>query len=112
MLFQRGGPLVLPSPNSTCPTSKTKYLKQQQLNPSYSYVHYVDDIFIVTHSYDEVNKLKQTLEKNSVLNSALIKKIPFLDVLTDSCKNNKFITSPYKKPTNDNSPVNAYKSIK
>ena len=28
------------------------------------YVRYVDDIFIATHSYDEINKLKQTLKKN------------------------------------------------
>ena len=27
------------------------------------YVYYVDDIFITTHSYDKINKLKQTLEK-------------------------------------------------
>ena len=32
------------------------------------YVHSVDDIVIATHSYDEINKLKKTLEKNSVLN--------------------------------------------
>ena len=32
------------------------------------YVRYVDDIFIATHTYDEINKLKKTLEKNSVLN--------------------------------------------
>ena len=27
------------------------------------YVSYVDDIFIATHSYNEINKLEQTLEK-------------------------------------------------
>ena len=51
------------------------------------YVRYVDDIFIATHSYDEINKLKQTLEKNSELNFTTelnMKKNPtFLDVLTD-----------------------------
>ena len=31
------------------------------------YIRYVDDIFIATQSYDEINKLKQTLEKNSLL---------------------------------------------
>ena len=30
------------------------------------YVHYEDDIFIVTQCHNEINKLKQTLEKNSV----------------------------------------------
>ena len=34
------------------------------------YVRYVDDIFIATHSDDEINKLKQILEKNSELNIA------------------------------------------
>ena len=32
------------------------------------YVRYVDDIFVATHSHSEINKLKQTLEKNFVLN--------------------------------------------
>ena len=27
------------------------------------YIRYVDDIFIATYSYDEISKLKQTLEK-------------------------------------------------
>ena len=27
------------------------------------YVHYVDDFFLTRHFYDEINKLKQTLEK-------------------------------------------------
>ena len=31
------------------------------------YFRYVDDIFIATQSKDEINKLKQTSEKNSVL---------------------------------------------
>ena len=29
------------------------------------YICYVDDIFIPTHSYDKISKLKQTVEKNS-----------------------------------------------
>ena len=29
------------------------------------YVRYIDDIFIATPSYDDINKLKQTLEKKS-----------------------------------------------
>ena len=32
------------------------------------YVRYVDDIIITIHSYDEIYKLKQTLEKNSARN--------------------------------------------
>ena len=32
------------------------------------YICYVDDILIATQTYDEINKLKQTLNENSVLN--------------------------------------------
>ena len=65
-------------------------------------VCYVDDILIATHSYDETNNFKKNSRKNSELNFTIKlninkKKIPFLDVLTDSTNNNKFITSPYKK---------------
>ena len=56
---------------------------------------------MVSQSYNEINKLKQTLEKDSLLKFtseiSIDKKIPFLDVLTDSTKNDKFITSLYKK---------------
>ena len=38
------------------------------------FVRYVDDIFIETHFYNEINKLKQTLYKHLPLNSTLIKK--------------------------------------
>ena len=31
------------------------------------YVRYVDNILIAAHSYNEINELKQTLKKNSVL---------------------------------------------
>ena len=67
------------------------------------YVHYVDDIFIATQFYDKINKLKQTLEKNFVLkfttelNINKKRQLPFLDVITDSNNNSKFITSLYEK---------------
>ena len=71
--------------------------------------------FIITLSYDKINKLKQTLEKkNSVLDFTtelnINRKNPFLDVLTDSTINNKFTTSPYKKPTSYNSTLLSYHS--
>ena len=34
----------------------------------------------------------------------------FFDILTDSTNNNKSSTSPYKKPTNDNSTRHTYHS--
>ena len=58
-------------------------------------------VFIATPSHDEINKLKQTLEKNFGLKFTTElninkKKIPFQYVLTDSSNNNKFITFLYK----------------
>ena len=71
------------------------------------YVRYVDDISIATESNDEINKLKQSLEKNSVLKfiTGLIinKKNPIQDVLTDSSNNDKFLTSLFKKSTSHQS---------
>ena len=79
------------------------------------FVCYVNNVFSATHFYDKINKLKQALEKNSVLNFTTElninkKKIPFLNVLTDSNNNNKLTTSPYKKPTSYNSTLFNYHS--
>ena len=46
---------------------KNKIFKTIITKPK-TYVHYVDDIFITTHSNDKINKLKQIQEKNSALN--------------------------------------------
>ena len=77
------------------------------------YVRYEDDIFIATHPNDEINKLKQTIEKSCVLNITnepnINKKISFLDALTHSTNNNKFTTS-YVNPTCDNSTLLNYHS--
>ena len=43
---------------------KNKMFKTITTNPKI-FVFYVDDIFIATHSYDEINKLKQTLGKKT-----------------------------------------------
>ena len=45
-----------------------KKIFKTTMTKSKIYVCYVDNIFIATHSYDSINKLKQTLEKNSILN--------------------------------------------
>ena len=66
-VFQWCHLLVLPSPNSTCLTSKTKIFKTIITKPKI-YICYIDEIFIATPSYDKINKFNQTLEKNSVLN--------------------------------------------
>ena len=78
-------------------------LKKKKFN---TIIHYVDDIFITTQSYNEINELKQTLEKNSEQK----KKQNFLNVFTDSRNNDKFITSLYKKSTSYNSTLLNYHS--
>ena len=45
---------------------KNKIFKTTITKPKI-YVRYVEDIFIATHFYDEINELKQTLEKNCEL---------------------------------------------
>ena len=77
------------------------------------YVRYVDDILILTDNTDEVHKLKDIFQKESVLTFSHEfsnnSKIPFLDVLVDF-SNNTFTTSPYKKPTSANSCLLNYRS--
>ena len=43
-------------------------IKREPSSCQLSLLFYIDNIFITTQSYDEINQLKQTLEKNSVLN--------------------------------------------
>ena len=66
------------------------------------YVRDVDNIFIATLSYDKIYKLKlkkknpyKTLQPNSTL---IKKKIPFLDVLTDSTIPANDMTHPSWRP--------------
>ena len=46
---------------------ESKIFKTIKYEPNI-YVHYVDGIFIITQTYNEINTLKQTLRKKSVLN--------------------------------------------
>ena len=67
------------------------------------YQRYVDDIFLVANSVEEINNLKQKFEENSVLKFTVElstnNRIPFLDV---SVKNhgNRLITTVHRKATN------------
>ena len=60
------------------------------------YVQYIYDIFAVTQSNKKINKLKQTLEENPVLTFTAELNIT-KNIFLDSCNNNKFTTSLYKK---------------
>ena len=70
------------------------------INKSNIYLRYADDILILTNSTYEINTIRDTFQNNSVLNVTLeinIKnKIPFLGVLIDKNKIDRFITFTYK----------------
>ena len=87
-------------------------LLESDLKPKL-YVRYVDDILILTDNNDKVLKLKNAFENNSVLSFSCEfsqdKKLPFLDVLID-INSDKFVTSPYKKPSSENSPLLNFES--
>ena len=70
------------------------------------YLRYIDDILILANNINEINILRDTFQKNSVLKFTheLNKnnEISFLDILIDT-NNYNFTTSTYKKPANNNS---------
>ena len=79
------------------------------------YLRYVDNILILANETNEINKLQDTFEKNSILNFThelnKNKEISFLDVLIETNNNNNsFTTSTYKKPTDENSCTLNFKS--
>ena len=67
------------------------------------YCRFVDDIFILSRTEDEVKYLKNNLEKHSVLKFSIENnvnhKLPFLDILVDN-EGHKFNTKVYRKTTN------------
>ena len=82
----------------------------QQARKPAIYVRFVDDIFLQVNDEDELIKLKELFENNSVLNFtyelSVDKKLPFLDVMVTS-KNGNFNTNVYRKPTSIGSCLNA-----
>ena len=74
------------------------------------YARYMDDIFIQTENIDELLKIKQLFEQNSVLKFthelSNNSKLAFLDTLID-ISNNSFHTSVYHKPTDGGQCLNA-----
>ena len=83
----------------------------QTQNKPKIYLRYVDDILILTNNVNEVIKLQTAFQSNSVLTFTYElnknNKMPFLDVLIHS-NSDPFITSPYKKPTSQNSCLRNY----
>ena len=77
------------------------------------YLRYVDDILILINNTDDIIRLRNAFQNNSVLTFTYElnkqNRIPFLDVLIDS-SGDIFTTSPYRKPTSENSCLLNFKS--
>ena len=77
-----------------------------------TYCRYIDDIFIITDSIDNLLKLKQLFEETSILaftyEIGINHHINFLDVHVDATQPN-ILCSIYRKPTNSGIYLN-YKS--
>ena len=74
------------------------------------YARYVDDIFVQISSHNELIKLKETFQNNSVLKFTfelnINDKLPFLDVMVDT-SDSTFHTTVYHKPTDHGTCLNA-----
>ena len=73
------------------------------------YARYVDDIFVQVKDINELEKLKQLFEENSVLHFTyelnIDNKLPFLDVQIDATED-QFKTKVYRKPTSQGNCLN------
>ena len=85
------------------------------------YLRYVDNILLLTNSTDEINKIQETFQNNTILNFTqeinINNKIPFIGVLIDTSNIDRFTTSTYKNlptliPAPSISKVNAPSVIK
>ena len=70
------------------------------------YLKYADNILLPDNNTDEINRMQETFQNNSVLNFTQEinnnHKILFLGVLIDTSNIDRFVTSTYKKPININ----------
>ena len=86
-------------------------LKDQPIKPNI-YARYIDDIFVEVQNENELIKLKEIFENNSVLKftyeKSIKNKLPFLDVLLH-INNEKINTTIYRKVTDTGKCLN-YKS--
>ena len=73
------------------------------------YARYVDDIFVQVSYIEELQKLQQLFQDNSVLKFTyemnINSKLPFLDVLVDASQD-EFRTKVYRKPTSQGNCLN------
>ena len=89
-------------------------LEERTFNGSFQkpvvYARYIDDIFCLINSPQEIIDLQNTFQNNSVLQFTyelnIANKLPFLDVLIDNTTGS-FKTTVYRKPTDEGHCLNA-----
>ena len=83
-------------------------LESMEVKP-FTYCRYIDDIFVDVVDEDQLMCLKSKLEEKSLLKftveMSVNNRIPFLDVTVDA-SGDKFVTSVYRKPTDDGQCLN------
>ena len=113
-LYQQIGGVAMGSPLG--PTFANFYMGELENNifenheeKPLIYVRYVDDIFVLVKSEEELINLKHTFQEHSVLNFTyeigVASKLPFLDILVHN-NGTKFETSVYHKPTDQGKCLN------
>ena len=74
------------------------------------YCRYVDDIYVIINSEEALMSLKNEMEKKSVLSFTIERsiesKLPFLDVLVDSSREDQYVTKVYTKPSKSQECIN------
>ena len=78
-------------------------------DPPIKYLRYIDDIFIIVRDEDHLNKIKDDMERQSVLNFTyelnVNGKLPFLDILVEESQQ-EYKTKVYRKPTDFGACIN------
>ena len=103
-----GSPLGPTFANFYMSNLEQKILSDKDKKP-HIYARYVDDIFVQIRDIDELKKLQNLFQENSVLQFTyeinVNNKLPFLDVLVDTTET-KFRTKVYRKPTSQGNCMN------
>jgi hypothetical protein len=104
-----GSPLGVAFANFYMCHIENSVLSNTEAKPS-TYCRYVDDCYVVVRSPDQLEKLRQELEANSVLRFtteiSINNKLNFLDVQIDTTTGH-YSTAVYKKPTCADTYLNA-----
>ena len=78
-------------------------------DPPIKYLRYIDDIFIIVRDENHLNKIKEDMERQSVLNFTyelnIQGRLPFLDILVEE-SHQEYKTKVYRKPTDFGAIIN------